>query len=88
VKRAMLLVSLALAVVASAGCGHPDEGSISLRSSGIDRFKQPVGPRHDMPKPATRSSKNARAAPGRSGRSTAFRTDRSDGFSTPRRSSP
>jgi hypothetical protein len=87
--RLMLLPAvLVLAAVASAGCGHPDEGSVSLKASGFDRFNQRVGPRHEMPKPATRFSKNARAAPGRSGRSTAFRSDRSDGFSTPRRSSP
>jgi WD40 repeat protein len=88
VRRALLLAPLAVALAASAGCGNPDEGSISLKSSGFDRFKQPAGPRREMPRPATRSSKNARSAPGHSGRSTAFRSVRSDGFSTLGRSSP
>jgi hypothetical protein len=69
VRLVLLLAILPLAAVASAGCGNPDEGSISLKSSGFDRFKQPLGPRHDMPKPASRSSKNTRASTGRTGRS-------------------
>jgi hypothetical protein len=68
-KLALLLAIFALAAVALAGCGKPEEGTISLKSSGFDRFKQPVAPRHDMTKPASPSLKKTRATTGRSGRS-------------------
>jgi hypothetical protein len=68
VRLVLLLAIFSLIAVASAGCGNPEEGSISLSSSGLDRFKQPLGPRHEMPKLAPRRSKNARASTGRTGR--------------------
>jgi hypothetical protein len=69
VRLILLLAVLVLAAVVSAGCDNPEVGSISLKSSGLDRFKQPLGPRHDMSRPASRSSKNTRASTGRTGRS-------------------
>jgi hypothetical protein len=68
VRPALLLAILALAAFASAGCGNPEKGWISLKSSGFDRLKQPLGPRRGMAKPAWRSSKNIRAGTARTGR--------------------
>jgi hypothetical protein len=66
-RLALLLAILTLAAVASAAYGNPEEGSISLKSSGFERFKQPVGPRHGMSKLARSSSTYARATTDRTG---------------------